>query len=345
MKSFLIFLFFCSILLVNCNEEYYDIISPSTDSRTPFEINFFQYSNNHYFIDTIYSDTSAEYNLYNRYHGNIIPSVSFKHFVKEIEAYISVSTISESINSIIACAYLNLPSRSYTSLYSDSLRTNRSSTPGYSEVTRFRRLNKGEDFIFNSKTGHINFRFPIKDQDVIAVAYRIQNTNPEDYDDISFGEFMSDLVNNSKSVGVLKLIKPAWLQPSFGKAWDLKMKNIYQIALMVNPITDLDLDIYLKKPDNSEINAINNIKFLELFGFDKYDVNGNLGVDGKFDHRVGISFEPETSEIIFPVIQPFGNNIPAQLAHLKYQAIYDSLITYLTLPENSFIIRGKYKSL
>ena len=121
------------------------------------------------------------------------------------------------------------------------------------------------------------------------------------------------------------------------------MKNIYQISPLIGQLTDLDCDIYLKKSDGSESNTINNVGLLELFGFDKFTQNGNVGADGKFDNRSGYNFEPLTSEIIFPIIQPFGNNIPSILNEYKYQAIYDTLKAFLSLPGNSFTIRGKYK--
>jgi cell surface protein SprA len=65
--------------------------------------------------------------------------------------------------------------------------------------------------------------------------------------------------------------------------------------------------------------------------------------DGKYDFFPGINFESRTSEIIFPVIQPFGHNIPSMLNEYKYQAIYDTIKAFLSLPGNSFTIKGKYK--
>ena len=121
------------------------------------------------------------------------------------------------------------------------------------------------------------------------------------------------------------------------------MKNNYQILPYPGQVTDLDLDIYLKKADGSESNTINGLRLLELFGFDKFKENGEPGSDGKFDNLLGINFNPTTSEIIFPVIEPFGSNIPPELSEYKYQAIYDTVKTYVPLPDNYFIIKGKYK--
>jgi len=123
----------------------------------------------------------------------------------------------------------------------------------------------------------------------------------------------------------------------------LKLKNIYKIDSNSGWIDKLDLDIYLKSEDGSEINKINNLSFLELFGFDKFDADGNSNPDGKFDRLEGINYNPSTSEIIFPVLQPFGNNLPFQLNDsLKYQAIYDTVKTVLN-PKKNFAIKGKYR--
>lgn len=55
-----------------------------------------------------------------------------------------------------------------------------------------------------------------------------------------------------------------------------------------------------------------------------------------------MTYEPEASDIIFPVIQPFGENIPKLLEDYKYQAIYDTTKYYLS-PEGKFIIKDRYK--
>lgn len=67
-------------------------------------------------------------------------------------------------------------------------------------------------------------------------------------------------------------MKPEHNQPRFEDAWKLKMKSIYKIPSItgqVGRVSDLELDIYLEKADGSEINKINDKRFLSLFGFDK----------------------------------------------------------------------------
>lgn len=327
------------MLFIGCNKEECDPVTPPVDDRIPFEINFLQYSENNFFIDQIYTDTSAV-NLYNQFYGNVTPIVLPKYFVKNIEVYKSFNSIFD--EGILATAYINLLPRSSDSMYADELRNLNTIIPGQNDASRFILLDEGNDYIFHRETGWISFINPIMDQEIIAVAYKIEN-EPGYTDDLIYGEFISELVNNSKTRGVLKLVKPRDVRPAYELAWNLKMKNIYRISSQLGQITNLDLDIYLKKSDGTESNTINNIRLLELFGFDKYSENGTAVPDGKYDYFPGMNFEPRTSEIIFPVIQPFGNNIPFALNEYKYQAIYDTIKSYLALPGNSFVIRGKYK--
>ena len=339
MKYLFMTLVLLVLLFTGCNKEECDPITPPVDDRESFEINFLQYSDNNYFIDEVYTDTSAAFNLYNLYYGNVPPMVSTEYTVKEFEVYKSINVIGQS--AIFANAYIDLPPRSPSDIYSDSLRWPLDNpVPGKEEFYRFRLLNEGGDYLFHPETGFITFLSQLHDADIIAIAYRIENNDPTYSDDLIYGEFFNDLTD---SVGVLKLVKPKYLNPPMESAWKLKMKNRYQISPEIEYMTDLDLDIYLKKSDGSESNTINNVRLLELFGFDKFSPNGSVGADGKFDNRIGYTYEPRTSEIIFPVIKPFGDNIPFILNEYQYELIYDTVKAYLTLPENYFIIKGKYK--
>ena len=343
MKYILISVVLFTLLFISCNEENCDPITPPVDDSVSFEINFLQYSDNNYFIDQIYTDTSSALNLYNLYYGNVNPIINPKYSVKYIEVYKSVNSILDPDQSIIANAYINLPSRTSDIMYDDSYRNNNLQIAGEVELSRFILLNEGRDYIFNPLTGFMTLVNPINDNNIIAVAYILENDSPSESDDLYYGEFISELVNNSKTRGVLKLVRPTNLHPQYETAWNLKMKNIYQITPYIGQIKIAELDIYLKKSDGTESNTISNTRLLELFGLDRFDENAMPIPDGKFDNRIGINFEPRTSEIIFPVIQPFGNNIPFNLNDFKYQAIYDTIRSYLSLPGNSFMIKGKYK--
>jgi len=338
MKSVIISLLLVTSFLLGCSEDNCDPCSTPADNRFDFEMNFLEYSDNNYFIDDVYTDSSTGLNIFNQYYGNIPPIVNIEYYVNEIEVYKSINIIGP--NFIYANAYIDLPSRQASSKYPDSLRNNSVLIAGEVEAGRFGLLSEGKDYIFHRETGHITFLSSLHDQDVIAVAYKTEGLQNK----LIYGEFFTDLIHNHDSIAVLKLVKPKNLQTLYSKAWKLKMKNLYKLIPDLGEATDVDLDIYLKKADGTETNSINGKRLLELFGFDRLNNDtGGLGTDGKFDNYPGITYERESSEIIFPKLGPFGNNIPQELIDYKYNLIYDTAKTFLTLPANYFVIKGKYR--
>jgi len=335
MKTAIIVLLLFTSFFLGCSEDDCDPCSTPTDYRMPFEMNFLEYSENNYFIDDVYADTSSGLNIFNQYYGNIPPIVNVQFLVQEIEVYKSINTIGP--NFIYACAYINLPPRQASSKYPDSLRYNDVPVAGEEETGRFGLLSEGRDYLFHPETGYITFLSSLHNQDIIAVAYKTEGQQ----NNLVYGEFLTDLIHNSDSVAVLKLVKPRNLQPTFTKAWKLKMKNIYKLIPDMGEATDVDLDIYLKKADGTETNSINNKRLLELFGFDRLNPGG-IGPDGIFDNFPGVTYERVSSEIIFSVLEPFGENIPSELTEFKFDLIYDTTKSFLLLPANYFIIKGKY---
>ncbi len=337
---------FISLLLIltflfGCDEEDCPPCSTPTDERIAFEMNYLEYSDNNFFIDEVYADTSSQLDMFNSYYGNIPSMILPKFYVKEIEVYKARNTVSGSF--IYGCAYIDLEPKFEYNTYNDSLRDLSSVIPGEKEVNKFILLHEVRDYLFHRETGYITFTSALNEQDIIAIAYRIENDNSTSLDDLIYGEFFADLINNSDTVAVLKLIKPRHVHPIYSKAWKLKMKNLYKLIPNWGGATDVDMDIYLKSANGTETNSINGKRLLELFGFDKMKEDGSPGPDGKFDNRVGYNYDPRTSEIIFPVLEPFGENIPTELIDYKYNLIYDTSKTFLSLPANYFIIKGKYK--
>jgi hypothetical protein len=336
MKTELISLLLVIPFLTGCNEENCNPCSTPIDNRMPFEMNFLEYSDNNYFIDDVYADTSSELNIFNQYYGNIPPIVNIEYYVNEIEVYKSINTIGQS--SIYGSAYIDLPPRTAGNKYPDSLRINYDPIGGEEETGRFGLLSEGRDYLFHRETGYITFLSSLNDQDVIAVAYKIEGQQ----NSLIYGEFFADLIHNQDSIAVLKLVKPRNLNPIYSKAWKLKMKNLYTLIPDLGEATDVNLDIYLKKADGTETNSINGKRLLELFGFDRLNPGG-IGPDGIFDNFPGVTYERKSSEIIFPVLEPFGNNISTELIDYKYNLIYDTTKTFLSLPANYFVIKGKYQ--
>ena len=107
----------------------------------------------------------------------------------------------------------------------EALREDILPVPGTSESGRFRLLTKGDDYNLNEYTGFLTFNTQINNDDIIAVAYRVENRQGAQ-DDGFYGEFITTAATDSQRL-ILKLIKPANLQPggNFTQAWKLAAKK------------------------------------------------------------------------------------------------------------------------
>jgi len=314
--------------------------------KQEFEIHAFAYSDNHYFLDKVYSLTDAEHNFFNNYYGNptaIETDSSRKYFVKELEVWRTASGIEEQDKQRRANAFIDLPSRPVGNTIDQKYKdTQIDQEPGVNMInTRFERLTEGIDYTFNPYAGFISFKTNIQKTDAIAVAYTIEGDGTGNK---QYGEFVRDLEDSA--VAVLKLIKPKNLQPGYRDAWALKLRNIYPLGGRDINEEEFKLDIYYRVEGQEPQNDFNGIKLLQSFGLDKYDDSKNLKPDGAFDFMPK-TIMPETGEIIFPVLQPFGEQLPKALPDtIKYQSIYDTTKTFAQQDrtKDKFLIKGSYSA-
>ncbi|MGB9664626.1 MAG: cell surface protein SprA, partial [Ignavibacteria bacterium] len=304
-----------------------------------FKKRVYEYSTNHYFVDTVYADTSAELNIFNKHYGNPTPIPVEYYRIKDIEVWKTITGLpNPKERRVNAYIYLNPRQRSQS--YPDNLRGNIDAVPGQIEVGRFIKLDPSE-YIVHYETGYITFKTQINETDAIAVAYRMEG-DPGNENDIFYGEFVADVPDTVTLI--LKLIKPANLQPQYKTAWKLQLRNIYPLGVRNIKKEGFELDIQYEVPGQEPRNDWNGIKFLNTFGLDKVDDSDNPRPDGKFDFRPGLTINTETGEIIFPVLQPFGRNLPSNLPDsLMYLDVYDTLasIARLNSAKDKFVIVGK----
>ncbi|MCX8056940.1 MAG: cell surface protein SprA [Ignavibacteria bacterium] len=304
-----------------------------------FKKRIYEYSTNHYFVDTVYADTSANLNIFNKFYGNPTPIPVEYYHIKDIEVWKTITGLpNPKERRANAFIYLNPRQRNQT--YPDSLRRTIDAVPGQVEVGRFIKLDPSE-YIVHYQTGYITFKTQINETDAIAVAYRMEG-DPGNDNDIFYGDFVADVADTVTLV--LKLIKPANLQPQYKTAWKLQLRNIYPLGVRNVKKEGFELDILYEVPGQEPRNDWNGVRFLNAFGLDKFDASDNPTPDTKFDFRPGITINTETGEIIFPVLQPFGRNFPSNLPDtLKYTDVYDTLqsIARLNSARDKFVIVGK----
>jgi cell surface protein SprA len=314
-----------------------------------FSLHAYQYSKNHFFVDTIYASTNPKYNFFYKYYGNANPEIIQNYTIKEIDVWKSKSGLRDIGTERQVNAYIDLPSTTANNpSFYDNLRGDVTEQKGKIIHDRFTKLTQGVDYNLHAETGYITFTTQIQESDAIAVAYRIEGPTSESSDDLYYGELISDqtTADTSKTL-VLKLVKPKNLGPEEKEAWQLQLKNIYPIGGRSINEEGFELDIQYVAPGQEPVNQLNGTPLLNAFGLDLYSEGGLQQRDGKFDFRKEKTIFATSGEIIFPVLQPFGKNLPSALPDsLKFNAVYDTTTTFAQNQANKdrLLIVGKYSA-
>ena len=330
-------------------------VNSGSQSQT-FEIHAYEYSTNHFFLDTVYADTRPDFNFFNRYYGHASAQYNQNmqyYTVSQLQVWKSVTGQENSNpNARVVNAYINLGPRTANQNYPDSLRAspNLQTEPGKRVIgNKFILLTVGTDYDINEATGVITFNTQIQDNDAVAVAYTIQGNNASSTsDDLYYGELTnSDQADTTKTL-ILKLVKPPNLQPSYKTAWKLQLKNIYPVKGRDVKKEGFKLDIKYRIEGSDPVNELGGVKLLQAFGLDKTDESQTSSTpDGAFDFIPNKTIFTNTGEIIFPVLQPFGEEFPTSLTDsLKYSAIYDTTANFAAQDraKDKFTLVGEYSA-
>ncbi|MBN1300365.1 MAG: cell surface protein SprA [Melioribacteraceae bacterium] len=330
-------------------------VSGGSEKQT-FEIHAYDYSENHYFLDTIYASSRADLNFFNRYYGSAVfsPTDQTEFWrIKDIEVWKSTTGIVDKSKERQANAYIRFPDGGRRPvdkipLDSDLRDSTKQSAPGIQEIgTRFIPLQKDIDYSLQEYVGFISFRTQIQPTDVIAAAYRIEGPSSSSEDDLVFGEFIDEIPDSA--LIVLKLIKPQNLVPAYREAWKLQLRNIYPVGGRDIKEEGFTLDILFRKEGEEPRNDYDGAKLLPIFGLDKTDASGSsANPDGAFDFVPGRTVLPITGEIIFPVLEPFGKFIVESSLpdDLEYRTVYDTSKTFARQDneKDKFLISGEYSA-
>lgn len=223
------------------------------------------------------------------------------------------------------------------------------------EITRARQLNSSE-YTFHPELGFISLNITLQPDEVLACAVEYFY-NGKKY---QIGEFAQDYPVDPTRPNVLflKMLKATSPRVSL-PIWDLMMKNVYSTgAFQVNP-QDFKLDVVYQDPDGGfkrylpEGACVEGIPLIRLLNLDRLNNQNDPQADGIFDFVPGVTILPQNGRIIFPVIEPFGNDLkskfcndPVNAEKYAYQTLYDSTIVRAreTPEKNRFFIQGNYKS-
>lgn len=246
--------------------------------------------------------------------------------ITEIHVYVRKSEQVPGINTVNAIALLDfgvndlgngqygLPGNQYYHLSADSLELLR---PSNSNATNadfgatpqeyvdgiFEELVEGEDYTVNYILGFITINTFLNSSDDIAVAYTY--TTPElEGNVVQVGE----VTPRSSSRTYLKLIRPGGMTTE-DKAWDLTMRNIYNLGVS-NIVQDgFELEINNTRNNIPEVSLPGRSEtLLEDLGLDRLKSDGTIGSDQQIDFS-GITLDAGNGRIMFPYLEPFGERI------------------------------------
>lgn len=229
-------------------------------------------------------------------------------------------------------------------------------TSDFQVVGNMRRLETNE-YNVNTQLGYISLNTPLRPDEVLFVAFNY-TLNGETH---QVGEFTDDVPTDGLNSNVLftKMLKPSVLRVSPYPAWDLMMKNIYNIGYgLSNDGFFLDVK-YESGTSAGKINflpsgAIKNKPLIQVVGLDRLTNHTAPNPDNYFDYVEGITVNSQRGYIIFPVLEPFGDNLSEKLdndlnetSKYVFDALYDltQADAKQKFPEkNRFTLEGYYRS-
>jgi cell surface protein SprA len=344
-----------------------------------FERRAYDYAENHYFVNLEYRDNDLNgrnvYEMYYNYraYGGTAPlQLKPDKYIKDMEVWItrpqSAGTVTDP-EERPGVALIDLPGTylqvdplpaSIVQLADTTIKIE--SQSGLVELGNFKRLKKDVDYVYNPVTGILTMNQNVMDDQVIAVAYRVEGSASGPADDEFYGTFVNDprFANNPALFNprlVLKLVKPKNLSPSFRKAWLHRVRSIYSMNARNLKAEDFaSFKIVYRSGGSPDVENLPSTAFnlLRLFGLDNTDDAGGPP-DGKIDFLPGLTVDPIRGELIFPTLEPWNSGLrkqflalpstdPSTIEPYLYPAVYDTTKTIARQSDkDKILIVGKTK--
>lgn len=266
------------------------------------------------------------------------------------------------------------------------------------EVFQGRRLSSAE-FSYNEQLGFLSLNIRLRPNQVLAVAYTYfysdqcldPSTPTEDLNSQPLFQVGQLSVNNStftntgnvrdstnqqqkpSKVIFTKMLKSS-SQPTNKPSYDLMMKNVYSLRASQLDPSEFSFDIFFEDDSDGTFKKFlpePDLRFtplLNLFNLDRLNKFNDPQSDGVFDYVPGVTIIPRSGTVVFPVLEPFGDDLPelvveplqrrgltpAEIENVQirigeryaYQALYDTSITIARqgLERNKFRLKGFVKS-
>ncbi len=195
-------------------------------------------------------------------------------------------------------------------------------------VRSARRLSERE-FTFHPNLGYVSLLTPLRNDEVLAVAYEYQIGNEV----FRVGELTEDLSErDANEVLQLKMLRPNAVRIEL-PTWDLMMKNVYSLnANQVSQQNFLLRIIYkddltgIDNPTLQEGENTQDVQLLQLLGLDNLNQLNDPQPDGNFDYLEGITIDSRNGRIFFPVLEPFGDFLRQQFNPVTEQDLINKFV-------------------
>lgn len=227
------------------------------------------------------------------------------------------------------------------------------SSTDFVKVTTARKLDISE-YTLNRELGYITLTRSLASDEVLAVGYEY-TFNGTAY---KVGELTEDYQSRSDDqVIYLKMLRPNRINTEV-PTWDLMMKNIYNLnAAQISPegfqlrVIYRDDNTGQDNPSLHEGRRIKDRPLIQVFSLDRLNPTGDRSPDGNFDFIENVTIDPQNGNIIFPVLEPFGETLENQFdpdeGRLVDKFVYNELYeepkatAELNATKNKFVISGR----
>ncbi len=183
------------------------------------------------------------------------------------------------------------------------------------ERTFARKLTENE-YYFNPQIGFLSLNIPLQPDEVLGVAFQY-TYNGRVY---QVGEFSDNIAlnpnNGVQQIMFLKLLK-ATTQRTDLPIWDLMMKNVYSLDLFGSiQQQDFQLNVMYEAPGAGLKRylpvtgpAVDGQSLIKILQLDRLNNHNDPQPDGMFDYVEGYTVLSKMGRIVFPLLEPFGEDL------------------------------------
>ncbi len=215
-----------------------------------------------------------------------------------------------------------------------------------------RKLSPSE-FSFDPQLGYLSLNQTLQPDQVLGIAFQY-TYNGKVY---QVGEFAQDVSpdTSSQKLVYLKMLKSTQLNTQI-PLWDLMMKNVYNIGGFGITKDNFVLNVMYQKPGESYLRYLpegpeKGNALIQVLNLDRLNNQGDPQPDGLFDFIEGRTIISKSGRVIFPVLEPFGEDLydalgndPDLIQKYTFQKLYDStkFVAMQYSAQNRFYLQGSF---